>query len=180
MIHLAGAVKRSFLFPSDLNTALNYYADMGHLFKYLPHITLKKTYSKMQFRVLYSSIELGIYQIRLFCDLEVRPDRENATIEVGVLDGKKPIKNKAGMHSIQAMARYKSVSHFKPEGDCVRIYYHLDLAGELPKPLAFSLVPDSITDYIAEGIAKRRIFEIADGFITGSLVDFRKKQNYAR
>jgi hypothetical protein len=179
MIQLVGSVKRSFLFPSNLSTALRYYADMGHLFQYLPHITLIDTYSKTEFRVLFSSTELGIYQIQLYCDLKVELDEKNATIEVGVLDGKKPIKTKAGMHSIRGMAKYRSVSSFKPEGDQVRIYYHLHLAGELSKPLALTLVPDRVTDHIAESIAKRRIFEIADGFITGSLKSFnRRKKNY--
>lgn len=176
MIRLAGSVKRSFLFPSDMKTALNFYADMGELFKYLPHITVIKTYSKTQFRVRYSSTELGIYQIQLYCDLNVTKDNKNKQINVEMLNGKKPIKSKAGMHSIRGMAVYNSISSFKSEGDCTRVYYHLNLEGELPKPLAFSLVPDSITDHIAESIAKRRIFEIADGFITGSLIDFNKQR----
>jgi len=92
-----------------------------------------------------------------------------------MLDGKKPIKPKAGMHSSRGIADFVSTSEFKPEGEHTRIYYHLNLQGELPKPRAFSLVPDSITDHIAESIAKRRIFEIADGFITGSLYDFGKQ-----
>lgn len=174
MIRLAGTAKRSFLFPSDIHTAMKFYADMGGLFKYLPHITLIETYSKTQFRVLYNSTELSIYHIQLYCDLLVTHDQKNAIIEVGMLSGKKPIKPKAGMHSSRGMAHFKSTSQFKSEGDRTRIYYHLNLQGTLPKPRAFSLVPDSITDHIAESIAKKRIFEIADGFITGSLVDFGK------
>lgn len=176
MIRLAGTAKRSFLFPSHIVKAMNFYADMGGLFKYLPHITLIKTYSKTQFRVLYSSTELSIYRIQLYCDLEVRVDSEKAFIEVGTLEGKKPIKPKAGMHSSRGIAKFKSTSQFKSEGDQTRIYYHLTLSGGLPKPRAFNLVPDSITDHIAESIAKRRIFEIADGFISGSLTDFKIKR----
>lgn len=175
MIRLAGTAKRSFLFPSDIQTAMQFYADMGGLFKYLPHITLIKTYSKTKFRVLYSSTELSIYRIQLYCDLKVTFDKGNATITVGMLEGKKPIKPKAGMHSSRGIANFVSTSEFKAEGEYTRIYYHLNLQGELPTPRAFSLVPHSITDHIAESIAKRRIFEIADGFITGSLHDFGKK-----
>jgi hypothetical protein len=175
MIRLAGTAKRSFLFPSNLDIAMHFYADMGGLFKYLPHITLVKTYSKTQFRVLYSSTELSIYRIQLYCDLEVSFDQENALIKVGTLQGKKPIKPKAGMHSSRGAAEFLSVSEFKPEGDETRIYYHLTLSGGLPTPKAFSIVPGAITNHIAESIAKRRIFEIADGFIAGSLTDFRRK-----
>ncbi len=175
MIRLAGTAKRSFIFPSDIQTAIQFFADMGGLFKYLPHITLIKTYSKTQFRVLYSSTELSIYRIQLYCDLEVTFDDENDTIIVGMLNGKKPIKPKAGMHSSRGVANFISTSEFKTEGEQTRIYYHLNLQGELPKPHAFSFVPDTITDHIAESIAKRRIFEIADGFITGSLADYGRK-----
>ena len=174
MIHLAGSAKRSFLFPSDIKTALDFYADMEQLFQYLPYIQLVKTYSKTRFRVLFSSVELGIYRIELYCDLEVWRDESSQQIIVGLLKGKKPVKPKAGMHSIRGMAAFNSLSSFKPEGEQTRIYYHLNLEGQLPKPLAFSLVPDNITDHIAESIAKRRIFEIADGFITGSLKEFQK------
>jgi hypothetical protein len=175
MIRLAGTAKRSFLFPSNLEEAMYHYANMEGLFQYLPHITLVKTYSNTQFRVLYSSTELSIYRIQLYCDLEVRFDRENTRIEVGTLVGKRPIKPKAGMHSSQGMAEFISISEFKPEGDRTRIYYHLALSGGLPTPKAFSLVPGNITNHIAESIAKRRIFEIADGFIAGSLADFQEK-----
>ena len=174
MIHLAGTAKRSFLFPSNVHEAMQYYAKMECLFSYLPYITLTKTYSSTQFRVLFSSTELSIYKIHLYCDLEVTLDSKNAVITVGMLNGKKPIKPKAGMHSSCGMAEFISTSQFTPDGDNTRIYYHLNLKGELPTPLAFSLVPDSITNHIADNIAKRRIYEIADGFISGSLADFEK------
>ena len=172
MIRLAGSVKRSFLFPSDLQTALSYYANMEQLFQYLPHITLIQAYSPTEFQVRYHSTELSIYNIELYCDIEVIMDVNRATVDVITVDSRKPIKPKAGMHSIRGLADYSSLSTFKPEGDCTRIYYHLNLKGSLPKPLALKFVPDTITDHIAESIAQRRIFEIADGFIGGSLKDY--------
>ena len=180
MIRLAGTARRSFLFPSNVHKAMRYYAHMEHLFEYLPYITLIHSYSKTQFRVLFSSIELNIYQIQLYCDLEVSTDTENKIITVGILTGKQPITPKAGLHSSRGMAKFVSTSEFTPDGENTRIYYHLNLKGELPKPRAFSLVPDSITNHIAENIAKRRIYEIADGFIVGSLADFNNSQQTNR
>jgi len=176
MIHLAGTAKRSFLFPSRIHEAMEHYAEMESLFKYLPHITLTKIYSPTQFRVLFSSTELSIYKIQLYCDLEVTIDTENAIITVGMLYGKKPVKPKAGMHSSRGMAAFISTSQFKSDGEHTRIYYHLNMNGELPKPRAFSLVPENITNHIAESITKRRIYEIADGFIIGSLAEFESKK----
>jgi hypothetical protein len=180
MIRLAGTAKRSFLFPSSIHGAMQHYAKMEQLFKYLPYIKLIKTYSKNQFRVLFSSTELSIYKIQLYCDLEVILDIEKSLITVGMLHGKKPISPKAGMHSSRGMAEFSSTSQFTPDGEKTRIYYHLNLNGRLPKPRAFSLIPDNITNHIAENIAKRRIFEIADGFIMGSLADFERKKRSTR
>ena len=172
MIRLAGSVKRSFLFPSNLETALEYYGDMERIFQYLPHITLLETYSPKEFRVRYNSTELNIYQVELYCSIKVISDAANAALQVVTVADKQQTLPKVGMHSLRGTANYSSLSTFKSEGDCTRIYYHLNLQGELPKPLALKLVPDSILDHIAESIANRRIFEIADGFIVGSLRDF--------
>ena len=172
MIRLVGSAKRSFLFPSDLRTALHYFNDMGGLFQYLPYITLVKTYTNNRFRVLYRSTELGIYQIQLYSDIEVHLDAETQTIDVRPLTGKSPVRPRAGLHSLRGMALYRSTSRFKPEGDCTRVYYHLHLDGHLPTPKALGLVPGHITDHIAKSIANRRIYEIADGFIAGALKDF--------
>jgi hypothetical protein len=179
MIHLAGTAKRSYLFPGNIHDAMQHYAIMDGLFKYLPNITLTKIYSPTQFRVLFRSTELSIYKIQLYCDLEVTIDINDAIITVGILNGKKTIKPKAGMHSSCGMAQFVSTSQFVADGEYTRIYYHLDLKGELPKPRAFSLVPDSITNHIADNIANRRIYEIADGFIIGSLADFERKKQIA-
>jgi hypothetical protein len=176
MIRVAGTANRSFLFPGNIHEAMAHYAQMEGLFKYLPHISLNKSYSMSQFRVLFSSTELSIYNIQLYCDLEVTLDTENAIISVGELNGKKPVKPKAGLHSSRGMAKFVSTSQFVSERDSTRIYYHLNLSGDLPVPRAFRLVPENITNHIASSITKRRIFEIADGFIIGSLKSFDNRK----
>jgi len=176
MIKVAGTTKRSFLFSGNTYEAIEYYSDTGRIFKCLQNITLIKQYSATQFRMMFHSTELSIYTIQLYSDLEVLIDKNNATISIMPFNGKKPIKPKSGMHSSRGMANFSSTSQFIPDGKFTRVYYHLNLDGELPKPLAFSLVPEKITNHIAENIAKRRIADIADGFIIASLADFEKKK----
>jgi hypothetical protein len=176
MIKVAGNTKRSFLFSGNSHEAMEHYSDMGRIFMYLPKITISKQYSISQFRVMFQSTELNIYNIQLYCDLEVTIEKSNSTISVRPFDGKLPIKPKSGMHSSRGMAKFSSASVFVPDGKLTRVYYHLNLEGELPKPLAFSLVPDKITNHIADSIANRRIAEIADGFIVASLADFERKK----
>ena len=177
MIKVSGSTKRSFLFSGNSHEAIEHYSDMRRIFSYLKQVTLTKQYSASQFRMMFHSTELSIYTIQFYCDLEVKIDKNNATISVRPLSGKKPIKPKSGMHSSRGMANYSSTSQFIPDGKFTRVYYQLSLEGKLPKPLAFSLVPDKITNHIAENIAKRRISEIADGFILASLADFAGKKN---
>ena len=176
MIKVAGNTKRSFLFSGNYHEAIEHYSDIGRIFNYLQNVTLTKQYSKSQFRMMFHSTELSIYTIELYCDLEVKIDKINAIISVRPLNGKKPIKPKSGIHSSRGLANFSSTSQFVPDGPLTRVYYHLNLDGELPKPLAFSLVPDKITNHIAENIAKRRISEIADGFIIASLADFERSK----
>ena len=173
MIRLAGKAKRSFIFPGNLQDAMQHYADTEKLFEYLPFIALINSFSTTQFRVRYSSTELNIYKIQLYSDLEVVIDNEQSCIEVKTLNMHKPIRPKAGLHSSRGNASFTSNSRFVPEGENTRIYYELELRGKIPTPKAFSLVPISIRNHIAETIAERRIFEIVDGFIMASLTDFQ-------
>ena len=174
MIKVSGSTKRSFLFSGNSHEAMEHYSNTRRVFNYLQNVKLTKQYSTSQFRMMFHSTELSIYTIQLYCDLEVLIDKKIATISVRPLNGKKPLKPKSGMHSSRGMANFSSTSQFVPDGNLTRVYYHLKLDGELPKPLAFSLVPDKITNHIAENIAKRRIAEIADGFIMASLADFER------
>jgi hypothetical protein len=176
MIKVAGNTKRSFLFPGKFDEAIEYYSDTGRIFNYLQNVTFIKQYATSQFRMMFRSTELSIYTIQLYCDLEVMIDKNIATISVRPLNGKKPIKAKSGIHSSRGMANFSSTSRFVPDGKFTRVYYHLNLDGELPKPLAFSLVPDKITNHVAENIAKHRIAEVADCFIFASLANFERKK----
>ncbi len=69
MLRIAGSSRHTFSFPADLPTAFAYYSDVGRILTYLPHIFLVQAYAYDQFRMLYSTLELGVYHIRIFCDL---------------------------------------------------------------------------------------------------------------
>ena len=70
MIKVAGSVHRSFVFPAELPLAYAYYADIGRVLSYLPHICVARTYGPDQLRLLYHSTELGLYRIRIFADVQ--------------------------------------------------------------------------------------------------------------
>ena len=167
MIKVAGSARRSFVFPGELPLAYAYYADVGRLLSYLPHICLVRAYGPDRFRLLYSSTELGLYQIRIFADVQTTLE-EGWGVRVCPLEGIPPVKTQAGVHSTSTLGYFSSQSVFHDEGDQTRIEYNLQLRGDLPTPRGLRLMPGMVVGRIAKRITKMRIHEIADGFVERS------------
>jgi hypothetical protein len=167
MIQIVGSARRSFVFPGELPLAYAYYADVGRLLSYLPHICLVRAYGSDRFRLLYHSTELGLYQIRLFADVQTKLT-EGWVVQVRPLEGIPSVKAKVGIHSASAQGYFTSQSVFHDEGKQTRIEYSLQLWGNLPTPQGLHFMPGMVVSRIAKRITKMRIHEIADGFVERS------------
>lgn len=167
MIQVAGSARRSFVFPGELPLAYAYYADVGRLLGYLPHICLVRAYGPDRFRLLYSSTELGLYQVRLFADVRTTLE-EGWIVRVHPMEGVSPVKAQAGLHSTSTQGYFSSRSVFYDEGEQTRIEYSLQLQGDLPTPRGLRLMPGMVVNRIAKGVTRMRIGEIADGFVERS------------
>ena len=174
MIRIAGAAQRSFTFPADLLTTRTYFRDFKRILGTLPHIRLLWAYGPDRFRLLYGATELGMYRVRILCDVQATFDEAKNQLTVTSLSGIPPVAPRASVHSLAAQGYYASASTFHPAGDCTRIEYKLQLRAHLPKPLGLKLVPDAIVEQIARNITQWRIQEIADGFIERSMAEFRQ------
>ena len=119
--------------------------------------------------MLYSTIELGIYRVRIYCNLQTDLDHEKMVLRVIPLEDAPTVKNKISMYSLTAQGVYSSESTFKPYHDQTEIVYQINLKAELPIPFAIRFMPKKLLNEIAQGITQRRITEIADGFIQRSL-----------
>lgn len=173
MIHISGSAHRSFIFPADLPTAYAYYSDLGYILNFLPQIYITRTYAEQEFRVCYTSTELGAYQVDIFCDLRAELDDEAPALRLGPLNGMTPANAKAGFRSTSASGYFASQSLFfaAPNGE-TRIEYRLELKAQLPTPKALQFMPAVVVDSIAGSITHRRIAEIAEGFIKRSINAF--------
>ena len=69
MINITGSIKRAFIFPAVPQTALTYYSDISRVTRFLPHISLIHSYDHHQIRMLYETVELGVYTIQIYSDL---------------------------------------------------------------------------------------------------------------
>ncbi len=179
MIKVAGTTHQTFSFPADLTAASSFYRDFSRILRYLPHIQLVKAYSPDQFRVMYHTLELGVYRVRIYCDLQVRYDEAAQTLHVAPLPDKPPVKSEATVHSLTAQGCFTSRSIFRPRSEHSLVDYQLSLVARLPKPLGLMLIPDRVVAQIASEITEWRIQEIAGGFITRSVQEYRAQTKEA-
>lgn len=172
MIKVAGSTQRAFTFPAELPVAFTYYSDIGRLLSYLPHIFLVQAFKFDQFRMLYSTTELGIYHIHIFCDLQLRLDERERVLKIEPLNNIPPVKAAAGAKSATTQGVYSSKSVFYPAGAETTIEYSLQLRADLPTPVGLRFMPGSVVNHVARNITRRRIREIAEGFIERSIDAF--------
>ncbi len=173
MITLDGFAQRQFAFPDTLAAATHYYRDFDMIFGLLPHIALIDKYSDDCYRALYHTIELGVYRVKIYCDLQVHFDEANQLLHVTPLIGPTPVKPLVSIQALVAQGQFTSLSAFVAHGEETRVDYRLKLTAQLPKPLGLSLVPDGVMNQIAHSIAEWRIHEIANGFINRSIAAYQ-------
>lgn len=174
MIDVAGVAHRSYLFPADRATALAYYGDFRNVVSNLTLISLVKSYGNDCYRLVYRSTELGVYRVRIYCDVQVTRDTAGFVLHVDPWRGPPPVEPQAGVSMAQAQGMYRSESVFHAEGNGTRIEYRLSLQAALPVPLGLRLVPAALRDSTAHAVTAHRIHEIVDRFIVQSIGAFER------
>jgi hypothetical protein len=179
VINIAGTTRQTFSFPADVTAVSNFYRDFSCILPYLPHIQLVKAYGPDQFRVMYHTLELSMYRVRIYCDLQVRYDEAAQTLHVAPLPDKPPVRSEATVHSLTTQGYFTSRSVFRPRSGHSLVDYQLSLEARLPKPLGLMLMPDRVVEQIARNITEWRVHEIAGGFITRSVQVYREQAKAA-
>jgi hypothetical protein len=189
MITVAGSTHLRFTFPAEPPSALAYYSDLRRTLALLPHISIVKEYTPDCYRMLYSTIELGVYRVRLVCDIRVTIDPIAYLLKIEPWEGGERVRSSFGVQSLIAQADYHSQSVFESsaaadfsearECTCARseIDYRLKLEAYLPVPLGARFMPNSLLNRIARTITDARIHEIASGFIEKSVAAYTPKES---
>jgi hypothetical protein len=172
MIAITGTARRSFIFPAALPTACAFFSNYRRLLGYLPHVEPVNLYAPHQARMLYHTIELGVYRVRIYCDLEACLDEKRHILRVVPLAGRPPVQSHVTLNSLTAYGTFASETTFRAARHHTRVEYHLTLNAQLPKPLGLALIPDTVLKRIAHEITVWRIHEIADGFIERAIREF--------
>ena len=177
MIHLAGTTQLSFLFPAPVPEALAFYgALLGRLTDFLPHISLVQRAGPDAFRMSYRACELGAYSVHISCDVAIERDLQARQIRVVARPLPHPVAAQAGLNATTATGTYRSTSTFFAHEHGCRVEFDLALSGDLPTPYSLRIVPGSVRDALAQTIARRRIHEIAGGFISATRAHFLSQQ----
>ena len=174
MIQVAGSVSRSFLFPASREIAANYYQDFKRVVKHLSLISMVKQIEADKFRVMYNSTELGIYNIKIYCDVQTIFDENESVLIVQTIDDHPKMPAKSGWNSSEAHGAFASQSVFYKEGDQTRIEYKLHLRAVVPPPLALRVVPTGVLDQIAGNITAWRMDTIVDQFVRSTIKDYHR------
>jgi hypothetical protein len=173
MITISGSVHRSFTFPAELPSAFAYYADLPRTLNMLPHITCAQHYSETQYRMLYKTTELGIYNVHLMCDIQATLDREAWILRISPMNAVRHQTTEAGIYSLTGFGYFTSESIFINCGSQTKIDYHLNLRARLPVPFGIRFMPTPVVNSIANSITAWRIEEIVEGFIERSVQAYR-------
>lgn len=169
MIQLAGSAKRSFVFPSNLDEAFALYGDIRQSFRYLIRISVIHSYAAGQYRLLYSSLESGLYRVKIFCDVLATIDENKYCIRISPIKGNEPVKSEAGLYSMTGQGFYNSIILFSECGDRTRIEYNIEMKASLPAPITLRWMPNALMNSIAQNRLYLHTDEIMDSFIEKSI-----------
>jgi hypothetical protein len=173
MIRISSATQQTYLFPARLSAAFDFFTDTGRILNLLPHISVVDCYSPTCYRMLYHTLEMSLYRINIYCDLESFPDpAANLLTFRPCQKGTDAVKAHAGLYTLTGQGLFSSQSRFSEEGEATRIDFSLKLKARLPVPLALRLMPGWMVEGLAAPVVERRIREIAAGFLQRAGADY--------
>jgi len=175
MIKIDSAIRFSFMFPADRATAFTYYSNMHQLVQHLKYIQLVESAPDSpedEYRLYYSTVELGSYHIHVYCDVCMEVNAPQYSIRITPTKSLPPIKSKVTLNTTVSRGYYSSEAFFIEAGEQTRVEYSLSLKARPPRPKGMRFMPARMVDKIAQNITNHRVKEIAEAFIDGSIDAF--------
>ncbi|MBK8986065.1 MAG: DUF1997 domain-containing protein [Chloroflexi bacterium] len=172
MIKIAASARFSFIFPADRVTTYEFYSDINRLVRYLQHIDLVDSSAEHQYRLYYSTVELGTYHIHVYADVRLDLVPGHHTMRMVPIENLPPIETEVTFNSTKTRGYYSSEAFFHDEGDQTRVEYLLKMQAKPPRPKGMRFMPGTLVDKIANNITNNRMREIAEYFIESSVADY--------
>jgi hypothetical protein len=172
MISIAGAARRSYMFPAPLDAAFRFNSDLDRMLGLLPHIVVTDAPSAAARRLCYAATESGLYRVRIHCTVITEVDERARLIRIRPTAD--ATRQQAGFRSMSGHGRYTSTIRFRAHGEETRIDYELKLDAELPVAGSLRLIPTALLNAGAERIFRARLDEIIGGFVRRSVAAYAR------
>lgn len=176
MIKIAASARFSFIFPADRVTTYEFYSDINRLVSYLQHIELVSSGPDLQYRLYYSTVELGTYHIHVYADVRMDLVPGHHTMRLVPIENLPPVETAVTFNSTTTRGYYSSEAFFHEEGKQTRVEYMLKMMAKPPRPMGMRFMPGKVVDKIANNITNHRMREIANYFIESSVADYPRWQ----
>ncbi|MDO8285864.1 MAG: hypothetical protein Q7T69_12725 [Rhodoferax sp.] len=139
--------------------------DFGRVLEDLPALKVVNVWGPNQYRIAYSAVIAGVYQVDLLSDVQVWLDTENHVLAVSPLQGCPVVMAQATLRSLTGQGQYTSTMALQSQGSRTAATYDVGITAAIPKPVRLSLVPDVIARNAVQAVVKHRLDDITNLFI---------------
>ena len=139
--------------------------DFDRVLEDLPALKVTNVWGPNQYRIAYSAVIAGVYQVELLSDVQVRLDTANHVLAVSPLQGCPAVAAQATLRSLIGQGLYTSTMALQDQDGRTAVTYDVGITAAIPKPVRLSLVPDVIARNAVQAVVKHRLDDITNLFI---------------
>jgi hypothetical protein len=139
--------------------------DFDRVLEDLPALNVTNVWGPHQYRIAYSAVIAGVYQVDLLSDVQVRLDTDNHVLAVSPLHGCPAVAAQATLRSLTGQGLYTSTMALQNKNGRTAVTYDVGINATIPKPVRLSLVPDLIARNAVQAVVKHRLDDITNLFI---------------
>lgn len=165
MLQISVSSHRIFEIGCNLAQVELHLRDFGRVLEDLPALKVVNVWGPNQYRIAYSAVIAGVYQVDLLSDVQVWLDTENHVLAVSPLQGCPAVMAQATLRSLTGQGQYTSTMALQSQGSRTAVTYDVGIAAAIPKPVRLSLVPDVIARNAVQAVVKHRLDDITNHFI---------------
>ena len=165
MLQISVSSHRNFEIGCDLARVEQHLRDFDRVLEDLPALKVVTVWGPNQYRIAYSAVIAGVYQVDLLSDVEIRLDTDRHVLAVSPLQGCPAVAAQATLRSLTGQGHYTSTMALQSQGSRTAATYDVGITATIPKPVRLSLVPDVIARNAVQAVVKHRLDDITNLFI---------------
>jgi carbon monoxide dehydrogenase subunit G len=181
MLQISVSSHRNFEIDCDLARVEQHLRDFGRVLEDLPALKVINVWGPHQYRIAYSAVIAGVYQVDLLSDVQVSLDTENHVLAVSPLQGQPAVAAHVTLRSLTGQGQYTSTVALQDNKDGrTAVTYDVCITATIPKPVRLSLVPDQIARSVVQAVVRHRLDEITNLFIVRTVQRLERQSIAAR